>query len=370
MTTENDINSTISNSEDSITAEPLSEVKVTTADSSEISLIPAEKRPGRKKRELTVDEYSDTQPLFEQPVVLEGKRSRKPTSRLELSDLETPKKEFTIPQGRGKALGDIAYINYQLTQASNEILACLSQICFGRRINKTSIQEHLKEFHGFEFERSSDDYQGHLVNLNKLKDGQLKSISDILGLSSTVSHGELAENILNFLFEPIDEGKAIPPPQETTTMRTAKIPRTTSKAPVTYNEDDEYDDDFENGDELYEKDETDEDYVGSDEEVKVKYKDDYEDDDEVDDPDDFVYQPGRKTPKKKLINKRLNTRTKSSKRKRAPSTRVTRGNKKSKEVTVVESEQVPMTIDETKTDDDIDKAPSLESNPSSTINVN
>lgn len=78
-----------------------------------------------------------------------------------------------------------------------------------------------------------------------MKNDQLKSISDLLGLSSTVSHGEQAENILNFLFEPIDEGKAIPPPPEKMTMRTAKSPRTTPKVSVPLDDGDEYDEDFE-----------------------------------------------------------------------------------------------------------------------------
>jgi hypothetical protein len=67
------------------------------------------KRAGRKKRDVTSisdvktenlnnDNAMDTQPLFEQPIIVEGKRSRKPTSRLELSDLATPKKELSIPQ--------------------------------------------------------------------------------------------------------------------------------------------------------------------------------------------------------------------------------------------------------------------------------
>lgn len=62
------------------------------------------KRPGRKKRDLSstsdiqTENADNTQPLFEQPVIVEGKRSRKPTSRLELSDLTTPKKELSIPE--------------------------------------------------------------------------------------------------------------------------------------------------------------------------------------------------------------------------------------------------------------------------------
>lgn len=118
MTTENEVNIPISNPEDPITTEeeaapappppPPSEPTAAVVEP-EISSAPISARPGRKKREPTNGDPLDTQPLFEQPIILEGKRSRKPTSRLELSDLEAPKKELVIPQGRGKALGDIAY---------------------------------------------------------------------------------------------------------------------------------------------------------------------------------------------------------------------------------------------------------------------
>ena len=66
------------------------------------------KRSARKKREPTsaVDqnldhEIVDTQPLFEQPIIVEGKRSRKPTSRLELSESSTSKTEAPIPEVGG-----------------------------------------------------------------------------------------------------------------------------------------------------------------------------------------------------------------------------------------------------------------------------
>lgn len=380
MTTENEVSIPISNPEDPITTEeapPPPPESTAAVVEPEISSAPISTRPGRKKREPTNGDQSDTQPLFEQPIILEGKRSRKPTSRLELSDLEAPKKELVIPQGRGKALGNIAYIDYQLAQASNENLGCLSQICFGQRLNKTNVRDRLKEFHGFDFERTSEDYQGHLANLNKLKINQLKSMSDILGLSTAVSQTELAENILNFLSEPIDDGKPIP--QEKTTTRPAKSPRVNSKAVINYA--DEFDEDFENGDDelfdaSYEKDDTDEDYMGSDDErpVKKKPKYTYDDDDDEndDDPDDFVYRPGRKASKKKSLNKRVKTRVVSSRSKRAPSTRTTRASAKSTPV-VVENEQIATTAttttDETKIDEDVNPAP-LEQNPIPSTDVN
>mgnify|MGYP001049364894 CR=1 FL=1 len=170
-------------------------------------------------------------------------------------------------------------------------------------------------------------------------------MSDILGLSTTVSQAELAENILNFLFEPIDDGKPIP--QEKITTRPAKSPRVNSKTVINYA--DEFDEDFEvifslekktsvfmrhisifqNGDDelfdaSYEKDDTDEDYMGSDEERPVKKKpkykyDDDDDDENDDDPDDFVYRPGRKASKKKSFNKRAKPRSVSSRPKRGKS---------------------------------------------------
>ena len=46
--------------------------------------------------------------------------------------------------------------------------------------------------------------------------------------------------------------------------------------------------------------ETDDDYVGSDEESGLNAKDD---------PDDFIYRPGKKIPKKRPSIKRLRSRT-------------------------------------------------------------
>lgn len=117
MTTENelDILQTIDTSEKQV--ELNKEEPIAPQVEHEQTSVEKPKRGGRKKRdgnelktENSILDYAmDTQPLFEQPVILEGKRSRKPTSRLELSDLATPKKELSIPQGHGKPLGEIEY---------------------------------------------------------------------------------------------------------------------------------------------------------------------------------------------------------------------------------------------------------------------
>ena len=52
----------------------------------------------KEEENLNSINTTDTQPLFEQPIILEGKRSRKPTLRLEMSESTPTKKEFSIPQ--------------------------------------------------------------------------------------------------------------------------------------------------------------------------------------------------------------------------------------------------------------------------------
>ncbi|CAF3681523.1 unnamed protein product [Rotaria sp. Silwood1] len=277
------------------------------------------KRPGRKKREsssildtkeeanLNIANNMDTQPLFEQPIILEGKRSRKPTLRLELSDLTTPKKELSIPQGHGKPLGEIEYINYQITHASTDAVSRMRNICFGRRASQTNIRQNLREFKGFEFERDGDEYQRHLNNLIKLKKDQLRSISDILGLPASGRNNEHAERILNFLMNPIDEGKPIPERKKSIRRSSKKSSTNSKQSSHTDDEENEFEDKTENGnddkhEEIFndeedeeEEVETDDDYIGSDEESGLNTKDD---------PDDFVYQPGKKTPKKRSSIKR------------------------------------------------------------------
>jgi len=51
-----------------------------------------------KSETVITDKDFDAQPLLEQPVILEGKRSRKPTLRLEISELVPTKKDLIIPQ--------------------------------------------------------------------------------------------------------------------------------------------------------------------------------------------------------------------------------------------------------------------------------
>jgi hypothetical protein len=111
MTSENELDilkivDTIENTEELNNAIPLNKQETDlpkTEEQEQQIHVEKPKRAGRKKRDVKNENFNnddamDTQPLFEQPVIVEGKRSRKPTSRLELTELATPKKELSIPQ--------------------------------------------------------------------------------------------------------------------------------------------------------------------------------------------------------------------------------------------------------------------------------
>jgi len=53
--------------------------------------------PSKSETKKTDNELN-AQPLLEQSFILEGKRSRKPTLRLEISELTPAKKDLSIPQ--------------------------------------------------------------------------------------------------------------------------------------------------------------------------------------------------------------------------------------------------------------------------------
>jgi hypothetical protein len=60
----------------------------------------------------------------------------------------------------------------------------------------------------------------------RLKKDQLQSISELLGLSTTGSNDELAESVVNFLLEPIDQGKSIPETKMPTRLEVKASSRT------------------------------------------------------------------------------------------------------------------------------------------------
>lgn len=118
MDTNNEEETTVSSSEDPNASKEEEEPKMVIAES--------ENNNEEEKADTSSKNDDDVQPLLEQSVILEGKRSRKPTLRLEISEPTPVKKDLLIPQvtlilskqkitflfiyqGHGTPLGEIEY---------------------------------------------------------------------------------------------------------------------------------------------------------------------------------------------------------------------------------------------------------------------
>ncbi len=71
----------------------------------EETIVASSEEPNEEKEEqqiktelVDVPSKSETHPVLDQSVIIEGKRSRKPTLRLEISEQIPAKKELSIPQ--------------------------------------------------------------------------------------------------------------------------------------------------------------------------------------------------------------------------------------------------------------------------------
>jgi hypothetical protein len=110
MTSENDLNIIQLNREEAKEELPIpmdtkieEEIVISSSDEpnapeEEEERMNVEKPESDNEKEETKTEQLDAQPLLEQAVIIEGKRSRKPTLRLEISELVHAKKQLPIPQ--------------------------------------------------------------------------------------------------------------------------------------------------------------------------------------------------------------------------------------------------------------------------------
>ncbi len=109
MTSENDLNIIQLNREEAKEELPIpmdtkieEEIVISSSDEpnapEEEERMNIEKPESDNEKEETKTEQLDAQPLLEQAVIIEGKRSRKPTLRLEISELVHAKKQLPIPQ--------------------------------------------------------------------------------------------------------------------------------------------------------------------------------------------------------------------------------------------------------------------------------
>ncbi|KAK8805737.1 hypothetical protein WA158_002393 [Blastocystis sp. Blastoise] len=116
------------------------------------------------------------------------------------------KLEVNVPNGRGLSLKAIPYINSCLIQTSpdHESLKIFHRLLYGTLGHKRSRKIDIGEFHGFEYEKDTQEYS---VALKKLEGKSytnllLSDFSILLGLPRLAEKKDNARAILNFLVYP------------------------------------------------------------------------------------------------------------------------------------------------------------------------
>ncbi|XP_075223246.1 protein DEK-like isoform X2 [Lycorma delicatula] len=154
-------------------------------------------------------------PLLDQPLEISGSRERKQVERfIPKEDLKSDAdKKVEIPNGKGKPLGEIPRIQFQINKLKVDNLKSLHKVLFSRVGQAHTIKKNIGQFKGFEFEKDSADQKKKLSVLTKLKNADLKTLCTILDLQKSGKHAELADRILDFLIKPVDSGKEPPDPR-------------------------------------------------------------------------------------------------------------------------------------------------------------
>jgi len=193
---------------------------------------PASKSQSRKRKaddhneSVGVDSEPSHQPLFEAPLVVEGKRPRHSVERLTTTHQSTgPQKKVTESTGTGITLGEIEYVATLINTHKSDSLKALHRVLFNRPGTASMVKKNIRIFNGFSFDANSPEYEKKLGQLTKLSMAELKLIRSVIGVESATQKSDLVKHIIDFLMKPFDAGRRAPG-----SAKKAKKIRTPSKA--------------------------------------------------------------------------------------------------------------------------------------------
>ncbi|XP_054273897.1 protein DEK-like isoform X1 [Macrosteles quadrilineatus] len=153
-------------------------------------------------------------PLLDQPLEITGKRRSKVVERFKPIEPEEESKEVKIPEGKGKVLGEIERIEFNIQRAKPEDLKLLHRLCFGKPGKAAAVKKTLKKFNGFEYNVDSEEFKKKKEfvdkSFKKVTVVHLKNVCNILDIERSGSKDELIERILKFITCPVDSGKKLP----------------------------------------------------------------------------------------------------------------------------------------------------------------
>lgn len=141
-------------------------------------------------------------PLFHQPLIIDGKRLRKPVSRFEPSPVPQAEQKVDIT-GNGTTLENLEKVKQEIEKLDVAEIKKFHKLLFGH-VGRQSLQKLTKkigEFNGFPFAGDSQEYKKRKMALSKMSVDDITIISKILGLS-VESTDQMIINIMEFLMEP------------------------------------------------------------------------------------------------------------------------------------------------------------------------
>uniref|UniRef100_A0A1B6MIJ9 Protein DEK n=1 Tax=Graphocephala atropunctata TaxID=36148 RepID=A0A1B6MIJ9_9HEMI len=153
-------------------------------------------------------------PLLDQPLEVSGSRNRRETIRFKPVEQKEEHKVIQIPEGKGKALGEIPRVELGIQRAKVDDLKLLHRLCFGKPGKADILKKNIRKFKGYEFEEASDDYEKKKVTIEKgfkkVTVAHLKNICNIIDIEKSGTKDDILARILSFLTCPVDSGKTMP----------------------------------------------------------------------------------------------------------------------------------------------------------------
>ncbi|MFH4974880.1 hypothetical protein AB6A40_001589 [Gnathostoma spinigerum] len=149
--------------------------------------------------------------LLDSPLVIEGKRQRTSVSRLVATADPLYKRAKTAGAvGNGTPLGDIEFINFNLSKEGVDVLIPLHKICFGSPGTASMRKRDLRRFNGYPFSEETAEFQKKKNQLLKYTREEVSRIRRYFGLDRAASKEDEVMAILRFLRLPEDHGKKVP----------------------------------------------------------------------------------------------------------------------------------------------------------------
>jgi len=121
--------------------------------------------------------------------------------------MTSPKKQTPVlhhKKGKGKKLGDIAYISNQINKRTrkDEQLRSFHSLVLGRVNKETPIKENLREFSGVYYADKETDRAKYEAKLAKWPVAKIKDVLIFLGQETSGKRDELVDRMMDFIEKP------------------------------------------------------------------------------------------------------------------------------------------------------------------------